>query len=244
MIRGIYSAATALDAAQQNHDAVSENLANATMPGYRRRGLAFESVERALQEANQPQTGTSILGTHVAQEYTGFEAGPLQDTGNPLDVAIDGNGFFVLQGPNGPLYTRNGTFKINANGELQSQDGLPVKGADGPITVPTNTVKISIGRDGTILADKTQVGKLDIQSFADPSQLERAGTTLFTAPAGVQPQTGGAISVHQGYRESSNVQVVNEMVAMIAGMRHFEAAQHALRTVSETMQLNTRPQGA
>jgi len=242
MIRGIYSAATALDAAQQNHDALSENLANATMPGYRRRGLVFESVQRALEDASQPQAETGILGTRLAREYTGFEAGPLQDTGNPLDVAINGNGFFVLQGPNGPLYTRNGTFKINANGELQSQDGLPVNGADGPITIPTNTVKITIGTDGTISADKTQVGKLDIQSFADPSQLERAGTTLFTAPPGVQAQTATS-RVQQGYRENSNVQVVNEMVSMIVGMRHFEAAQHALRAVSEAMQLNTRPQG-
>jgi flagellar basal-body rod protein FlgF len=243
MIRGIYNAATALEAAQQNQEVVSENLANATVPGYRRHGLVFEAVQQQVEATSKAPAGPDTLGTRMARDYSGFDAGPLQNTGSPFDLAIDGSGFFVLQGPNGPLYTRNGTFKINAEGQLQSQDGLPVNGVGGPLVIPPNAPNISVGSDGTVSAGKTQIGQIQIQSFTDPSQLVRAGTTLFTAPAGVQPQASTSL-VYQGFREASNVQVVNEMVSMIAGMRHFEAAQHALRAQSETQELNTRPQGA
>jgi len=243
MLRGIYSAATALDVAQQNHDVIAENLANATVPGYRRRGLSFETFQQELDGASATQPAASTHGTRTAREYTGWEGGPLQQTGNPFDLAIGGDGFFVLQGPNGPLYTRNGTFQVDANGELRSHEGLPVNSAGGGITIPPNVASVTVGRDGTVMAGKLPIGQIQVKSFADRNQLQRVGTTLFAAPPGVEPQAGSS-SVLQGYRESSNVQVVNEMVLMISGMRHFEAAQHALRALSETQQLSTRPQGS
>jgi flagellar basal-body rod protein FlgF len=237
MVNGLYSAASAMDAAQQKHDVVAQNLANANVSGYRRRGLSFEQ----LLAQSTSQVGSGVTGTRSSKEYSAFDAGPMQYTGNPLDAAVQGDSFFVLQGPKGPLYTRNGNFQINGKGQLQSSSGLLVNGTNGPIQIPADSKQITISPDGTVLADKNPVGQLQLAHFADDNNLIPAGTTLFTAPADVQPQTS-TDKVLQGYREGSNVQVVNEMVNMIAGMRHFEAAQHALKTISDAVQQNTRPQ--
>ena len=241
MIRGLYSAATGMAAAQQNHEILAQNLANATVPGYRRRGVAFESFEQGLNELSNSQVSSDTLGTRPWKGFSGFEIGPVVYTGSPLDLAVDGDSFFVVQGPNGPLYTRNGTFKLSADGQLQTNDGLAVSGTNGPLTIPATARDIAVGQDGTVSADQVQVGQLQLSRFADPGQLVPAGTTLFEAPDGLQPLSQSG-QVFQGYRENSNVQVVNEMVSMIVGMRHFEAAQRALRTLSESIQLNTRPQ--
>lgn len=242
MIRGLYSAATALDAGSQNQEVIAHNLAHANVPGYRRRGLAFETFDRALAQAS-PKFADAGLGTRVADAYSGFEPGTIAFTGDPFDLAIEGDGFFVLQGPNGPLYTRNGTFTLNAQGGLQSRDGRPVLGTGGPITVPTTTAAINVLPDGTIQANGASVGRLQLARFPNPSVLVPVGTTLFESPDAV-PTEAGAGTVRQGYREGSNVQVVNELVTMIMTMRHHEAAQRALRAISEAVQQNTRPQGA
>ena len=242
MIRGLYNAATALDAGAQNQDVIAHNLAHVNVPGYRRRGLTFETFDRALAQAN-PQLARPDLGTRVAEGYSAFEPGTIAFTGDPFDLAIEGNGFFVVQGPNGPLYTRNGTFTLNAQGGLQSRDGRPVLGAGGPITVPTTAAAVNVLPDGTVQADGATVGKLQVARFANPNALVPVGTTLFDA-AGAAPTEAGAGSVRQGYREMSNVQAINEMVTMIATLRYHEAAQRALRAISEAVQLNTRPQGA
>jgi flagellar basal-body rod protein FlgF len=242
MIRGLYGAATALDAAQQNHDVIAQNLANSTMPGYRRQGITFGTFDHAMASASADATTKKLAGTTVSQVFHSFEHGGMQHTGNPLDLAIDGDAFFVLQGPRGPLYTRNGTFKLSADGELQSQNGLPVLGTGGPIRIPPNSANVVITQEGAVVADHNTVGQIQLARFADPSKLVSAGTTLFEAPPGVVPQDGGGGGVRQGYRENSNVNVVHEMVSMIAGARHFEAAQRSLRALSDAIQLQTRPQ--
>ncbi len=241
MIQGFYSAATALDTAAQNHDAVAHNLAHATMPGYRRRALSFETFDRALAQAFNGDPG--LLGTRVSNFYSVFETGPLQFTTNPLDLAINGDSFFVVQGPNGPLYTRNGSFQLTATGELQTKGGLPVVSDSGPITIPPRTAQITVAPDGTVLADRVPTGRLQLASFDNPNLLVPAGTTLYAAPPGVTPAPNTS-RVEQGYLEGSNVLAVNEMVSMITGMRHYEAAQRALRALSEALELRTRPQAA
>jgi flagellar basal-body rod protein FlgF len=241
MVPGLYSAATALDSSERNHEIVSHNLAHANVPGYRSRGVAFETFDRALADAGQSVAGEGLHGTAVERGFSNFQTGPVQHTGNPFDVALTGDGFFVVQGPQGPLYTRNGTFTLTNGGELRTQDGRQVLGTAGPITLPENAQEITVGRDGTIFADGSQIGQLQLARFSNPSVLEPVGTTLFAAPAGTAPEPLADGRVQQGYREGANVQVVNEMVSMIAGMRHFEASQRALRTISESIQLNTRP---
>ena len=161
MIAGMYSAATALNAAATNQEIVAENLAHANMPGYRRQGLTFESVQQnaATQLAS---SNSGITGTQAGRAYTSFEQGPVQYTGNSLDLAVSGNNFFVLDGPNGPVYTRNGSFELNAQGNLQSHGGLPVRGGGGRITVPPNTTRITVSQDGTVQANNVEVGKLEL----------------------------------------------------------------------------------
>jgi flagellar basal-body rod protein FlgF len=243
MVNGLYSAASGLNAAEQNHEVVSQNLANANVPGYRRRALAFESFAQTLNQTTQPGTAQGLKGVGVAKAFSTFNPGPMQHTGSPFDLAVQGDSFFVLQGPNGPLYTRNGTFQLNSQGQMQSQNGLLVSGTGGPITIPSTAKQIVIGSDGSVVVDQVPVGQMQLARFPDANALVPVGTTVFQAPQGVQPQPS-TDKVLQGYHEASNVQAVNEMVSMIAGMRQFEASQRALRAISDAIQQNTRPQAA
>jgi len=238
MLQGVYSAATALETASMNQDLLAENLAHASTPGYRRQGLIFEVMPPGPDMA--PALRNS-LGARLTESYTHFDQGPIQYTGNSLDVALNGDGFFVLEGSDGPVYTRNGVFEVNAAGELQSKGGMRVQGQGGRIVVPPDAAGITITRDGVVLVNNAEVGRLRVVTFANPQTLRRVGATLFNGQA---PQTvaPGAVHFEQGYREGSNVQVVNEMIAMILGMRQYEAADRAMRTLSESMGLNTKPQ--
>jgi flagellar basal-body rod protein FlgF len=242
MIRGLYSAATGLHASAQSHEVIAHNLAHLNVTGHRRRGVTFQTFESALARATTvPAPG---LGTEVSRGYNNFEPGPIERTGNPLDVALNGDGFFVVQGPGGPLYTRNGTFSLGPNGELLTHDGRPVLSEAGPIALPPGAAPITIGPDGTISTPAGEVGRLRVVRFANPADLEPVGTTFFRAPAGAPPLPNTTGRVVQGYKEGSNVKAVNEMVNMIAANRHYEASQRALRSISDALQLNTRPQGA
>lgn len=241
MLQGYYSAASGMSAALQNQDVLAQNLAHAPVPGYRRQGLSFEAFLAPNSAGTSTTPNPNLHGAKVAQHASAFLPGPYQRTGNPLEVAIQGDGFFVLDGPSGPLYTRNGEFQINADGELVSQGGYKISGVNGALTMPRNAANLVIAQDGTVMADNTTIGQLRLVSFADPGKLVRAGTTLFQAPDGVQPQAFAG-SVRQGYREGSNVQVVSEMVQMIAGMRQYEAAAKAMRSLSDAMQQRVQGQ--
>jgi flagellar basal body rod protein FlgG len=237
MIRGLYGAATALDAAYQTQDVFAQNIAHATVPGYRRAGISFEPFNVSFDQAN----ASTPFGARAVSTYTDFRPGLISYTGNQLDLALEGDGFFVAQGTDGPVYTRSGAFVRDQDGQLLTRGGLPVVGTNGPIQLSPTALNVRIDSDGTVRADDAIVGQLRLVSFADPSRLVRAGTSGFTAPAGVEPQDSAA-NVRQGYRESANLEVATEMVNMIRGARYFEAAQRVLRTLAESVQLNTRPQ--
>lgn len=260
MIRGLYSAATGQDAAILNQNIVAQNLAHATVPGYRRQGIVFTTFEQAVAQAALPtapgamtagppavQTTTgnatdSLLGTQSSGTFTAFESGPLEYTGNPLDVAATGDAFFVVQGPGGELLTRNGSFRLNADNQLVNPSGFLVRGQGGPITFPPDAREITITLDGVIMANNQEVGRLLLAQVPFPQMLERAGTTVFSGgvPRG-QPEPG-TVRIEQGYREGSNVQAVTELVSMIAGLRLYQASDRALRSLSEALGLQTRPQ--
>lgn len=242
MLRGLYSATTALDMASQQQDATAYNLAEMSTAGYRQRQLTFETFDQVLNRGAAP-TG-EILGARVSGLYHDFRTGPMQNTGQPLDVALgDAEAFFAVQGPNGPLYTRSGTFQLNSLGQLTTQSGYPVLGELGPITIPTGTVNIQIASDGGINADGVPIGIIRRVSFTDKNALTASGPTLYSAPpeAGLQPANGARVL--QGYREGSNVNPAEAMVRLMIGARYYESAQRALRTIAESVQLNTRPQG-
>lgn len=235
MLQGYYSAASGMSAALLNQDILAQNLAHAPVPGYRRQTLSFQEYIAPQPTSGDPTMTRPIHGAQVTQNASSFANGPVQSTGNPLECAISGDGFFVLEGPNGPVYTRNGQFQISADGQLVSASGYPVSSGGGSLRIPSNAAQILIAQDGTVTADGTQIGQIRLASFANPNQLERAGPTLFAAPDGVSPQTSTSL-IRQGYREGSNVSVVDEMVQMLVGMRQYEAASKSLRSLSDAMQ--------
>src|SRR5262249_19561024 len=224
-----------------NQDVVAQNLANATTPGYRRQGLTFDALIPRTRNSNLTTSPGSSTETKPTL-FTQFDAAPIQFTGNPLDVALSGDAFCVLEGPQGPVYTRNGVFELNQQGELQSKSGLRVLGQGSRIAVPADAGQITISHDGVVRANNLEIGRLRLATFTDPGSLQRVGDTLF---AGGSPTTPGpgAVRVQQGYREGSNVQVINEMISMMLGMRQYEAAERAMRGLADAIGLNTKPQG-
>lgn len=240
MIRGMYSAATALDAAYQRQEVTAHNLAHASTPGYRQRTPISETFDRVLGRIQEP-TG-DLTGTRVVGVFNDFRPGALQHTNHPLDLALEADHFFVLQGPNNQqVFSRNGTFRLNQQGQLISEGGYLVQGTAGPLTIPTGAAVVNVARDGSVSADGVAVGQLQTARFTNLNALTAVGPTLYRAGqnAGLQLTTG---EVYQGYRESSNVRPAEAMVEMIQGTRYFEAAQRALRSIGEAVQLNTRPQ--
>jgi flagellar basal-body rod protein FlgF len=239
MLRGLYSLASAMDVSATNHELIAENLAHVNSPGYRRQSMQFEGFNPPTASgAGLP--GESISSVRSGGTYTEFEAGPMQQTGNPLDVALSGDGFFVLQGPKGPLYSRNGAFDLGPGNQLRSRAGVPVLAGGGPVTIPDGANNIQIGHDGTITVDGNTIAKLDIVTFDRPDSLRRAGDTAFEGGT-PQPAVDGKVTVEQGFREGSNVNIVNEMVSMMLGMRHYEAAEKTLKSLSDAIAQQTRP---
>lgn len=240
MIRGLYAAATALDAATIKQDVVAANLAHVTTPGYRAQGTVFETFDRALGRAQAP-TG-DFVGTRIVEGYTDFRPGGIQQTGHPYDLAITTDAFFAVETPSGPAYTRNGTFRVTPEGDLRTHDGYAVQAAGGgPVRLPAGAVAVSVAPNGTITADGVEAGRVRLVGFDAPQKLTRAGPTLFRAPddAGLRAAETGIL---QGARESSNVSPAQAMIELIIGARSYDASQRALRTIGESIQLNTRPQ--
>lgn len=256
MLNGLYSSATALNINMHNQDLISHNLAHVNVPGYKRSiqtvGTFDDVIERmnengdtVYENAGSFPVNKNINGVHFAAFKTDFSQGRMEETGDNLNVALDGSGFFVVQGENGPLYTRNGDFKLNANNQLVLPSGFVVEGEGGPIEI-SNALRASFAQDGTISVDGEEVGKLRVVNFADLNQLRPAGTTLFAAPENANPEDVDLANtrIMGGFLESSNTQAVDELIKMIAGMRHFEAAQKTLTSISETLGKHTSTQTA
>lgn len=240
MIPGLYSAATAIDASARRHEVASENLANIQMPGYRKKMVAnttFETMFPSRQPILNNTMSSELLGTATTQPLHDFNQGHLEDTGNPLNFALQGDGFFTVKGPDGPLYTRNGSFYVDTNRQLVTIDMLPVMGPGGPIVIPDtiSTEKIEASADGRLLANNEEFGEFAIVRFADNNVLSAVGSSLFTAPGDVVPQTGTA-TVQQRQLELANTSAVDEMLTLIECSRHMDAAQKALQTIAESVQ--------
>jgi flagellar hook-basal body protein len=161
MFRGLYAAATALEAAQQAHQTTADNLANSSTPGYRQKGVRFESFDRVLGRDTSP-TG-DIVGTQLSATFTDFRPAALNLTGNPLDLALsEADQFFVVQGPSGPLYTRDGGFRMTAGGRVVTTAGYPLLGEGGPVEVPPNAANINVATDGGVTADGVPAGRVRV----------------------------------------------------------------------------------
>ena len=249
MIRGIYTTAAGLATAQLRLGVVSNNIANMQTPGYKQDQLP-EDVGKAIdlqRFATNPQgqaIGSITLGPQVGVSQLDLSAGPMQATSNPLDLAIGGSGFFATQAPDGTVrYTRDGGFLMDANGALRARDGSAVLDVNNqPITLPTNT-DIAVAADGTVLSNGNQVAQLQMVDFAAGTQLNKVGNGMFTAPAGVAPQTTNGAQVYQGYLEQSNVDMTESMVATMNLVRAYEANQKLLQMQDETLKATVNDVG-
>ncbi len=255
MIRSLWVAKTGMEGQQTKLDAISNNLANVATNGFKRGGVVFEDLMyqnlrpagAATSEQSQLPTGLQLgLGTRVAAATRNFSQGTLQQSGNNLDVAIKGAGFFQITLPDGTTgYTRDGALQLDANGGLVTAAGHAVQPG---ITIPNNATAISIAADGTVNATipgqaaPRSVGQLQLANFANPAGLDPRGGNLYaeTAASG-QPQAGAPGSnalgsLQQGFVEGSNVNVVEELVAMIATQRAYELNSKAIQTSDQMLQ--------
>lgn len=214
MSNGIY-AATAGAVAQSNAlDATANNIANASTIGFHGDRVTFRE---ALAAARSPDLSNVAAGTTRIDS----QAGALLPTANPLDLALDGDGYFAVTTPAGPRYTRAGNFQLDGARNLVTADGFAVRGDGGaPINVPPDASSVNVAADGSVSADGAAIGKLELARFT-PAQMTRAGGSLFSATG--RPLTGDPPNVRSGMLESSNVNVVHGMVELVKVSRTYES---------------------
>jgi flagellar basal-body rod protein FlgG len=261
MSKALYTAATGMELQQRNLDNIANNIANSSTVGFKRSRLEFQDIlyqnlrmPGGASNASTPlPVGLQIgMGARVISSERIFIQGDFRQTENPLDMVIEGNGFFQVRLSSGELaYTRAGSFHLNEQGQMVTSSGEQVEPA---ITIPTNATAITIGTDGTVSvtqpgqANAQNVGQVQLASFANAAGLEAMGRNLFkeTSASGQavtgSPGADGLGHINQGYIENSNVSVVEELVAMIAAQRAYEtnskvisAADHMLTTINQAI---------
>jgi flagellar basal-body rod protein FlgG len=254
MMRALYTAATGMEAQQFNMDTISNNLSNVDTTGFKGNQARFQDlVYQQIRAAGSP-VGASVvpvgqevgLGVKVSSTEKVFTQGNLIQTGNSLDMAIQGDGFFQVTMPDGTTaYTRDGSFTQDANGALVTSDGYFLQ---PQVTIPQNATSVSIGSDGTITAtvpgsnQPQQLGQIQLARFVNPVGLSPMGNNLYTqtaasgAPIVSQAGINGAGTIQSGYLENSNVQIVQEIVNMIVAQRAFEASSKAISSADEMLQ--------
>ncbi len=253
MFRALHVAATGMVAQETKLDTISNNLANSNTSGYKRQDAEFEDL--LYQNLRSPgATGQGTIapagvqlgsGTRVVTTSRAFAQGTMQQTGNPLDVAIEGNGFLGVMQPTGEVaYTRAGTLKLDSGGRMVTSDGLPIEPA---ITIPPDATKVSIASDGTVSVmqpgqtNPLQVGQLQLTTFVNPGGLTAVGHNLYEANAAAgdpmvgAPASEGRGAIMQGALEGSNVEVVSEMVGLIRTQRAYEVNSKVISTADEMM---------
>ena len=255
MIRSLSIAKTGLDAQQQQLDVISNNLANVGTTGFKRSRAVFEDLmyQNLRQVGGQTSDQTRLpsglqvgTGVRVVATERVHSQGNLTKTENPTDVAINGDGFFQVLMPDGTTaYTRDGSFQKDKDGQLVTASGFPVQPA---ITVPQNATSLTIGRDGMVSVTQAgstntvQIGQLQLATFLNPAGLQAQGENLFGetdasgAPTQTNPGINGAGILSQGYVEASNVNVVEELVNMIATQRAYEINSKAVQTSDQMLQ--------
>jgi flagellar basal-body rod protein FlgF/flagellar basal-body rod protein FlgG len=221
-------------ALQRAMEVTANNIANMNTTGFKAEGVVFEEYLNGAARSNHyGATDRRVSYTADRATWHDMSQGPAQNTGNPLDVAIAGDGFLVVQTPAGERYTRNGALQINANGELVTSQGFPVLGDGGPIAFQQQDRGISIGADGTISVEGGNRGKLRLVEFAQRNLLQKDGSSNFVAPQGVQPQAATNSRLVQGTIEKSNVQGVTEISRMIEITRTYTNIAQMTQAQSE-----------
>jgi len=222
---GLIESTETMLAQGQRLNQITNNLANVDTPGYKKEDITFwEMLYTTNQNRQRVGKALKILTNH--------QEGSVKNTGNQLDFAISGDGFFKLQTPQGVRYSRAGNFLVNSEGQLVNPDGHLVLGTDGPIVINGN--EVSVATDGSLMVDGVTAGRFDIATFANLTDIEKEGTNLFrlkTEEAEEEPATD--FTVRQGFIESSNVSLVSEMTTMLDLHRAYETQQKVIRTYDE-----------
>ncbi len=247
MLRSLFTASTGLQAQQLQTDVISNNIANVNTPGFKRDRLNFQDlIYQVFREAGHSTlTGAQVpaalrvgLGVRPISTQKLFTPGVMQLTGNPLDMAIMGEGFFTVLLEDGTqAYTRDGSFKLDGNGQIVTSDGLTL---DPNITIPPEALRIEIANDGNVGVEMpgdsaiTEVGQLQLARFQNPAGLKAIGRNLFTTTSASgdaqlgTPNEEGFGAVYQSYLEMSNVSIVEELVQLIIAQRAFETNSRAI----------------
>jgi flagellar basal-body rod protein FlgG len=255
MLRSLYTAATGMEAQQTKMDVIAHNLANTNTTGFKRSRAEFEDLLSETirssgppnaQGGGQPAALQVGLGVRTVSTTKSFATGDMMNTNNPLDLAIEGQGFFKVQRPNGEFaYTRAGNLRVDATGRICTQAGEVVEPG---ITVPQETTQLTINPDGTVMAkvpgrdDPSEIGTFELSMFANPGGLEAIGGNLFSATGAsgeavnVKPgeQSAGALS--QGFLEGANVKAVEEMIDMISTQRAYEMNSKVIQSADQMLQ--------
>ena len=255
MINSLSISKTGMEAQQTQLDVIANNLANVSTNGYKRASAVFEDlmyqnlrqVGAASNEQSTLPTGLQVgLGVRTVATTRAFSQGSLQQSGNNLDIAIKGNGFFQIQRPDGTMaYTRDGSFQVDSQGRLVTASGMPLAGG---VTIPPAATSVTIGADGAVSittgssTSPTTAGNLQVANFVNPAGLEPLGGNLFAettasgTPQSGTPGSNGMGTLLQGYVETSNVNVVQELVAMIQTQRAYEMNSKAVQTSDQMLQ--------
>ncbi|MFZ5425386.1 MAG: flagellar basal-body rod protein FlgF [Thermodesulfobacteriota bacterium] len=227
---------------------IANNLANANTAGYKADKVAFQDVFQRMASDYSPDARNDlqqkqllprplvVAKPRLAEQTIDMTQGSMEATGNPFDLALSGPGFFRVQTPEGQFLTRNGQFYRNNQGQLVTNQGYPLLGQSGTVSIPDGKV-VSVTPGGQVLVDNQIVGNIDIVDVAEPQLLKKYGQNMFTGPQGAQPVTQpidpAKTSVYQGYLERPNIQVVTEMVGMIEAQRSFEAYSKIIQSTQE-----------
>ena len=249
----LYSAATGMEAQQLNLNTIANNLANVNTPGFKRSKIEFQDLLYQKPRSSGTDSGGGNIvptgievgnGSRVAATSKVFTQGQLTQSGEKLDLAIQGDGFFEVQRPDGTIgYTRDGSFKLNAQGAVVTSDGLPLLSGFQPI--PPGASSVNIAQNGQVTvqsASGTTSFRLTMTRFANPSGLRSMGGNIYEeSAASGPPETGspgeaGYGSIMQGYIESSNVNIVEEMVNLITAQRAYEINSKSIQTSDEMLQ--------
>lgn len=230
MSSGKYGAISGAVARMQMLENISEHLAAVKTPGYKKGMVTFEAK---LGEAASGLATSATNYSHLTEQEIDFTPGHIEFSGDPLDLAINGDGFFQIQRPDGSFgYARKGNFQLNGEGQLINTNGLLVMGASGGEIVLPHT-DVDIGPDGSIWAGQEKVGQVGLFRFADTSVLRRAGGEMFQPVDDTQPELHPDPQIVQKNLEASNVDMMKTMVRMTANLRAFEAIQKALKIYSD-----------
>jgi len=232
----LYQAAAAMNATAKWQDLIAENLAAASIPGARKQEISFSNVEAGLA-SNMTGSAVSSYSIPSAGVAINFQQGELRSTGNPMDFAIEGPGFFTVQTPEGKkLYTRNGEFELSGKGQLVTKQGYAVLGTGGPMQFnPNSSGPITISASGDVSQGDQVKGKLDLEEFKDPQKLTPISTSTFEADPATPPTAATKTNVRQGFVEGANTSPTTEMSSMITAMRMFESNQKVLQMQSDRM---------